>query len=329
VVSGREFNSTASLGITLFRGYEESVETVLRRADLAMYQAKGAGRDALRFFDPAMQTALDERSALESDLRLAIARGQFQLHFQPQIDRSGRIVGAEALLRWAHPQRGMVAPGDFIPLAEETGLILPIGRWVIEAAAERIHAWSASPSTRTLHLAINVSAHQFRQPEFADEVVQILANARADPGRLKIELTESVVINDIGDTLKKMLALRALGVGFALDDFGTGNSSLSYLSRLPLDQLKIDRSFVLNLPGDRSDAIIAQTIITMAGSLGLDVIAEGVETNEQHAFLDRHGCDAYQGYLFSRPLPLDEFERYVAAAHPPGAAAAIQPATAA
>ena len=328
-VSGREFHSSASLGVTLFRGHEESVETVLRRADLAMYQAKGAGRNALRFFDPAMQTALDERSALEADLRLAIARRELQLHYQPQIDSSGRTVGAEALLRWVHPQRGMVAPGDFIPLAEETGLILPIGRWVIEAAAEQIRAWSASSATRTLQLAINVSARQFRHPEFTSEVRQILAAARADPSRLKMELTESVVVNDIGDTLKKMLELRELGIGFALDDFGTGNSSLSYLSRLPLDELKIDRSFVLNLPGDRTDAIIAQTIITMAASLGLEVIAEGVETNEQRAFLAHHGCNAYQGYLFSRPLPLEAFERYVGAAWQQGTAPAGMPTTAA
>jgi diguanylate cyclase (GGDEF)-like protein/PAS domain S-box-containing protein len=316
VVSGREFHSAASLGVTLFRGQEESVETVLRRADLAMYQAKGAGRNALRFFDPAMQTALDERSALEADLRMAIPGNQLQLYFQPQVDNTGRILGAEALLRWLHPQRGLVAPADFIPLAEETGLIVPLGRWVMEAAAARILAWSRNAQTRGLHLAVNVSARQFRQAEFVGEVQQILQRAGADPGRLKVELTESVVINDIDDTLRKMAALRAMGIGFALDDFGTGNSSLSYLSRLPLDQLKIDRSFVMNLPEDRNDAIIAQTIITMAASLGLDVIAEGVETAAQRAFLEHHGCNSYQGYLFSRPLPLDEFERFVGACAP-------------
>jgi diguanylate cyclase (GGDEF)-like protein/PAS domain S-box-containing protein len=312
-VSGREFHSAASLGVTLFRGHEASVETVLRRADLAMYQAKGAGRNALRFFDPAMQTALDERSALEADLRLAIGRRELALHFQPQIDNDGHIIGAEALLRWFHPQRGVVGPADFIPLAEETGLILPIGQWVMAAAAAQIAAWSAAPATRRLRLAVNVSARQFRQADFVYEVQQILEQAQADPARLEIELTESVVINDIGDTLEKMHALRAMGIGFALDDFGTGSSSLSYLSRLPLDQLKIDRSFVLNLPGDRNDAIIAQTIITMAASLGLDVIAEGVETDAQRAFLEHHGCNSYQGYHFSRPLPLAEFEAFVAA----------------
>jgi len=316
LVSGREFHSAASLGVTLFRGHAESVETVLRRADLAMYQAKGAGRNALRFFDPAMQTALDERSALEADLRLAIGTAQLQLYFQPQIDNSGRIIGAEALLRWLHPERGLIPPSDFIPLAEETGLIIPLGHWVLGAAAARIVAWSEDPQMRGLGLAINVSARQFCQPEFVFEVGQVLAQAGADPSRLKMELTESVVINDMKDTLDKMRALRSLGIGFSLDDFGTGNSSLSYLSRLPLDQLKIDRSFVLNLPGNRNDAIIAQTIITMAASLGLEVIAEGVETDAQRSFLKHHGCNCYQGYLFSRPLPLPEFEQFVAAALP-------------
>jgi EAL domain-containing protein (putative c-di-GMP-specific phosphodiesterase class I) len=276
-----------------------------------------------------MQTALDERSALEADLRLAISHGQLRLHFQPQIDNAGNILGAEALLRWEHPERGLVAPGDFIPLAEETGLILPIGHWVIAAAAAQIVAWSEAPGTRDLRLAVNVSARQFRQPEFVYEVQQILACAQADPTRLKIELTESVVVNDIDDTLEKMRALRALGIGFSLDDFGTGNSSLSYLSQLPLDQLKIDKSFVINLPDNRNNAIIAQTIITMAASLGLDVIAEGVETAAQRAFLKRHGCNSYQGYFFSRPLPLAEFESFVTGAAQRRAPAGVLPAAAA
>jgi diguanylate cyclase (GGDEF)-like protein/PAS domain S-box-containing protein len=314
VVSGREFHSAASMGITLFRGHEESVETVLRRADLAMYQAKSAGRNALRFFDPAMQTALDERSALEADLRVAISAGQLLLYFQPQIDNAGDIIGAEALLRWLHPERGLVTPADFIPLAEETGLIIPLGRWVLATAAAQIAAWTASAATSELRLAINVSARQFRQAEFVDEVREVLNQAGADPARLKMELTESVVVNDIDDTLEKMRALREFGIGFSLDDFGTGQSSLSYLSRLPLDQLKIDKSFVLNLPGNRTDAVIAQTIITMAASLGLDVIAEGVETDAQRAFLKHHGCHSFQGYLFSRPLPLADFERFLAQA---------------
>jgi diguanylate cyclase (GGDEF)-like protein/PAS domain S-box-containing protein len=302
LLDGGEFHCAASLGVAMFRSDEESVESLLKHADLAMYKAKGAGRNTLRFFDPTMQVTLDERSALEADLRLAIEARQLHLQFQPQVDRDGRFIGAEALLRWTHPQRGMVPPDDFIPLAEETGLILPIGHWVMMAACEQIAAWSENPATRALRLAVNVSARQFRQPDFVADVRHVLARTGADPARLKIELTESMVLDDIGDTFEKMHTLKALGIGFSLDDFGTGNSSLSYLTRLPLDQLKIDRSFVLNLPDNRNDAIIAQTIITMARSLGLDVIAEGVETEAQREFLDCHDCTAYQGYLFSRPL---------------------------
>jgi diguanylate cyclase (GGDEF)-like protein/PAS domain S-box-containing protein len=312
ILDGREFHCAASLGVVLFGDTGESVETLLKHADLAMYRAKSAGRNTIRFFDPTMQTSLDERSALEADLRCAVEGRQLQLQYQPQIDDERGVIGAEALLRWSNPARGMVPPDEFIPLAEETGLILPIGHWVLQTACEQIVAWSAAPATRSLRLAVNVSARQFRQPDFVAEVSKILAQTGADPTRLKIELTESMVLEDIGDTLEKMRALKALGIGFSLDDFGTGNSSLSYLTRLPLDQIKIDRSFVLHLPESRNDAIIAQTIITMARSLGLDVIAEGVETEAQRNFLARHRCTAYQGYLFSRPLPLDELNRLLA-----------------
>ncbi len=308
-LGGHVFHCTVSIGIALFSGNAETVETPLKNADLAMYKAKGAGRNTLRFFDPGMQTALDERSALEADLRRAIDLDQLHLYYQAQVTADGRAVGAEALLRWIHPVRGLVAPGDFIPLAEETGLILPIGRWVLRQACAQIRAWSAAPATRRLRLAINVSARQFRQPDFVADVERALAAAGADPARLKIELTESMILDDLDDTLTKMVALQARGIGFSLDDFGTGYSSLAYLTRLPLEQLKIDMSFVRNLPGARSDAIVAQTIITMGRSLGLTVIAEGVETEEQLAFLEAHGCSAYQGFLFSRPLPLEEFER--------------------
>jgi diguanylate cyclase (GGDEF)-like protein/PAS domain S-box-containing protein len=313
-VGERQFHCPASLGVTLFRGNEDTVETVLKHADLAMYQAKNAGRNSLRFFDPAMQTALDERSALEADLRTAVELGQLRLYYQPQMNSARRIVGAEALLRWVHPERGLVPPGDFIPLAEETGLILPIGQWVLETACAQIQAWSVAPAMRDLRLAVNVSARQFRQPEFVALVRYVLKRTGADPTRLKVEITESVVLGDVGDTFAKMNDLKSLGISFSLDDFGTGNSSLSYLSKLPLNELKIDKSFVLNLPDNRNDSIIAQTIITMATSLGLEVIAEGVETEAQRTFLQRHGCNAHQGYLFSRPLPLLEFERFVAGA---------------
>ena len=301
----------ASLGATLFRNHDESLDAVLRHADLAMYKAKNSGRNTLRFFDPAMQTSLDERSALESDLRLALERGQLHLHYQAQMDGERHITGAEALLRWDHPERGLMLPGDFIPLAEETGLILPIGRWVLETACARIKAWSADAATRALRLAVNVSARQFRQPEFVAQVSQVLSEAGADPARLKIELTEGLVIGDVDDAIVKMQTLKALGVGFSMDDFGTGFSSLSYLKRLPLEQLKIDRSFVQYLACDLNDAAIVQTIITMGKILGLDVIAEGVETEAQLECLTGYGCLASQGFLFARPLPLPAFEAFV------------------
>ncbi|MDD5390266.1 MAG: EAL domain-containing protein [Gallionellaceae bacterium] len=310
-LDGREFHCTASLGVTLFQNHDESVETLLKQADLALYQAKGAGRNCLRFFDPAMQSALDEYSALESDLRLAVQCEQLQLYYQPQVDSMRRVIGAEALLRWRHPQRGLIAPDVFIPLAEESGLILPIGRWVLETACAQIKVWSAHAVTRDLRLAVNVSARQFRQAGFVAEVKAALDSCGADPGLLKIELTESLVIDNVAETIARMQALKALGVGFSMDDFGTGFSSLSYLKRLPLDQLKIDRSFVNDLATDPNDAAIVQTIITMGHTLGLDVIAEGVESEAQLARLDQYGCTHFQGFLFSRPLPLEEFEAWL------------------
>lgn len=310
-LEGHEFHCTVSIGVSLFRGLDESVEILLKHADLALYKAKSAGRNALRFFDPVMQTALDERSALEGDLRLALKQGQLQIFYQAQVDGARRVIGAEALLRWVHPQRGLVPPGDFIALAEETGLILPIGRWVLETACAQIKAWSAAPATCDLRLAVNVSARQFQQLEFVAEVQQVLAETGADPSRLDIELTESLVIDNVAETIVRMQALKALGVGFSVDDFGTGYSSLTYLKRLPLDQLKIDRSFVRDLATDPNDAAIVQTIITMGRILGLNVIAEGVETEAQLARLHQHGCIAYQGFLFGRPLPLEEFVKFL------------------
>jgi diguanylate cyclase (GGDEF)-like protein len=307
-LDGHETHCPASLGATLFRNHEESMDAVLRHADLAMYKAKNSGRNTLRFFDPAMQTSLDERSALESDLRLALERGQLHLYYQAQMDGERRITGAEALLRWEHPERGWLLPDGFIPLAEETGLILPIGRWVLETACAQLKAWSVSPATRALRLAVNVSARQFRQPEFVAQFSQALSEAGVEPTRLKIELTEGQVIDGVDDAIAKMQALRALGVGFSLDNFGTGFSSLSYLTRLPLEQLKIDRSFIRDLPDGLSDAAIVQTIITMGKILGLDVIAEGVETEAQRECLAGYGCLASQGFLFARPLPLTAFE---------------------
>lgn len=310
-LNDHDYQCTTSIGIRMFRDNNLTVEELLRHADLALYQSKNAGRNALRFFDPAMQVLQEKRNALVNDLRQACTLQQLRLYYQPQLDSARGVVGAEALLRWAHPKRGLVAPGEFIQLAEESGLILSIGHWVLEQACAQIKAWENNAFTRDLKVAINASARQFRQPDFVAEVRKVLKETGADPTRLKIELTESLVLNDVADTLEKMHALKSLGISFSLDDFGTGYSSLSYLTRLPLSQIKIDKAFVLNLPGSHSDAVITQTIITMARNLGLNVIAEGVETEEQHEFLDQHGSHAYQGYLFSRPLPLTEFERFL------------------
>ena len=308
LLEGQEHHSTASVGISLFSGYEETEEELLKRADAAMYRAKTAGRNTVRFFDPAMQAALETRARTEKELRRALPEQQLQLYYQAQLDNDRRIVGAEALIRWLHPERGLVAPGQFIPLAEETGLIVPIGQWVLEVACEQLKRWGNNPATAHLLMAVNVSARQFRQPDFVGLVRDILEGSGVDPSRLKLELTESLVLDNVADTIEKMHALKAVGVRFSIDDFGTGYSSLSYLKRLPIDQLKIDQSFVRDVITDPGDAVIVQTIIGMAGNLGLNVIAEGVETEAQREFLVLHGCRMFQGYLFSRPVPLADFE---------------------
>jgi diguanylate cyclase (GGDEF)-like protein/PAS domain S-box-containing protein len=305
VVQNSEVHSTPSIGIALFRGVQLPVQELLQRADLAMYQAKAQGRNTLCFFDPAMQAAASARSALEGDMRQGILRNEFLLHYQPVVDKAGKVLGAEALVRWNHPQRGMVPPGDFIPLAEQTGLILALGRQVLTMACRQLALWATAPHTADWTVAVNVSAQEFRQPGFADEVLSVLRDCGADPAHLKLELTESLLLHDVEDSILKMQALRTLGVGFSLDDFGTGYSSLSYLKRLPLDQLKIDQSFVRDVLTDPNDATIACTIITLAHSLGLDVVAEGVETEGQRAFLLRNGCQQFQGYLFGRPGPAE------------------------
>lgn len=304
---GVEHFGSASIGITLFQGRGESVEDLFKHADAAMYQAKQAGRSAIRFFDPAMQVALETRMALEADMRAALALEQFSLYFQPQVDDAGEIHAAEVLLRWRHPERGMVAPNEFIPLAEECGLIVPIGLWVLKTACACLALLDAHPGTRGLSLSVNVSARQFRQENFVAQVREVLQQSGAPASRLKLELTESVVLHDVEDAVTKMQALRELGVTFAMDDFGTGQSSLSYLKKLPLDQLKIDQSFVHDIAIDQDDAMIVQTIIAMARNLGLEVIAEGVETQAQVDFLRERGCFHFQGYLFGRPLPMDAF----------------------
>ena len=303
--------STPSIGMTLFFGHQTSIDELLKQADLAMYQSKTAGRNTLCFFDPAMQSMVADRAALELDLREAVRHQQFTLYYQPQVIGDGRLTGAEALLRWQHPQRGLVSPAEFIPLAEETGLILPLGLWVLETACSQLATWATQPATAQLFLAVNVSANQLHQADFVDQVLDVLSKTGANPKRLKLELTESLLVSDVEDTITKMSALKAHGVGFSLDDFGTGYSSLSYLKRLPLDQLKIDQGFVRHILIDPNDAAIAKMVIALADSLGLTVIAEGVEIEAQRDFLARLGCHAYQGYLFGRPVPLEAFEEFM------------------
>jgi diguanylate cyclase (GGDEF)-like protein/PAS domain S-box-containing protein len=305
------YHSTPSIGVTLFKGNRTAIDDLLKQADLAMYKAKDAGRNALRFFDPDMETAVMERAVLERDLRQAVHERKFLLHYQAQVFGAGRITGAEALARWPHPGRGWVSPVEFIALAEETGLILPLGHWVMETACSQLAIWATRPETADLTIAVNVSARQFRDPGFVAAVLDTLQRTGADPHRLKLELTESMLVANVEDIIEKMNALKARGVGFALDDFGTGYSSLSYLKRLPLDQLKIDQSFVRDILVDPNDAAIARTIVALAGSLGLGVIAEGVETAAQRDFLAAAGCHAYQGNFFSAPLPVADFEEFV------------------
>jgi len=312
-VNGKTLRSTASIGITLFDArHLENTEEPLKQADLAMYQAKAAGRNTMRFFDPEMQAVVNARAILETGLREAIDQGQLHLCFQAQVSDQQKLTGVEVLVRWNDPRRGMVSPGEFIPVAEETGLILPLGQWVLDTACVQLANWAKHGAMEHLTVAVNVSARQFHQADFVKQVLDTLKRSGANPNRLKIELTESMLVDDIEDIISKMSALKRRGVGFSLDDFGTGYSSLSYLKRLPLDQLKIDLSFVRDILLDPNDAAIAKMVIALADSMGLDVIAEGVETHAQRDFLADMGCLAYQGYLFSKPLALDEFEIYAA-----------------
>jgi len=303
------YHCTASIGIALFSDQEVSATELLRRVDTAMYQAKAAGRNTLCFFDPSMQAAAAARSVMTADLHEALGLGQFELHYQVQMDDHCQPIGAEALLRWHHPQKGFVPPGAFISLAEDTGLIVPLGNWVLENACHQLALWSTRPQLASLSLSVNVSARQFRQLNFTETVQEVLARTGAPANRLKLELTESTLIEDTDAVVRRMAELQALGIRFSLDDFGTGYSSLAYLKRLPLAQLKIDQSFVRDLLTDANDAAIVKTIIALGNSLGLAVIAEGVETDAQLSFLAEHGCREYQGYLFSKPAPLEEFER--------------------
>jgi len=300
-------HSTSSLGAVLFMGNATSVEELLKHADLAMYQAKGAGRNTLRFFDPQMQQAVSARAAMENDLRQGLQQQEFQLYYQAQVDANGHITGAEALLRWQRPQYGLVAPAHFIPLAEESGLIVPLGEWVLQTACRQLANWASQPSTAGLSLSVNVSARQFHQPDFVEMVRRTLQQTGAPAQQLKLELTESMLLQDVDDTIAKMQLLKQDGVCFSLDDFGTGYSSLAYIKRLPLDQLKIDQSFVRDIDNNASDVSIIRTIVALAGSMQLQVIAEGVETAPQRQFLLQQHCRAFQGYLFGKPVPIRAF----------------------
>ena len=317
-----EYFRSASIGISLFRGHDKSVDVLLKQADIALYKAKDAGRNAIRFFDNAMQTALDERAALEAGLRRALSRDELVLHVQPQVDTGRQLIGAEALLRWQPPNRPLVPPGDFIPLAEDTGLILPIGLWVLDQACAELRRWAADPRTERLFMAVNVSARQFRQADFVSQVGDALSRHDVKPDRLKLELTESLLLDNVEDVVTKMQALRRMGVHFSLDDFGTGYASLSYLKRFPFEQLKIDRSFIRDIMNNSDDAGIVRAIIAMGNTLRLNVVAEGVEDDEQHAYLARHGCCLFQGYLFGKPMSFADFQETLGTC-PPAVSEAI------
>jgi diguanylate cyclase (GGDEF)-like protein/PAS domain S-box-containing protein len=314
-LAGHEHCSSPSIGMTMMDESAQSVDDLIKQADLAMYQAKSAGRNTLRFFDVAMQSEVDTRAALESDLRDGLQGGEeLELHFQPVVDSDGRVSGAEALVRWQQPVRGLLLPCAFMGLAETTGLILPLGRWVLTMACEQLARWASNPQTAELILSFNVSVRQLREPEFVAQVTKALLLAGARPNRLRLELTEKVLVRRLDEVIEKMNALRELGVSFSIDDFGTGHASLIHLKQLPLSQLKIDHSFVHNVLNDANDAAIARTIVGLGNSLGLGVVAEGVETEAQKAFLSQMGCRAYQGFLFANAMPIDEFNEWVAKA---------------
>jgi EAL domain-containing protein (putative c-di-GMP-specific phosphodiesterase class I) len=308
ILGSHECHNTPSIGAALFNAHQSTIDELLKQADIAMYQSKTAGRNRLRFFDPKMQDSINARVLLEGELRKAIDARQFLLHYQVQVDVRGHPIGAEALIRWEHPVRGIVSPAHFISLAEDSGIILPLGEWILNTACAQLKVWQTDPGKSQITLAVNVSPRQFRQPDFAAQVLSAVTRHDIDPRLLKLELTESLFLDDIGETITTMSILHEEGIQFSLDDFGTGYSSLQYLKRLPLNQLKIDQSFVRDIVSDNSDREIVGTIIAMAKNLKLSVIAEGVETEEQLQLLKNSGCLSFQGYLFSKPLSLREFE---------------------
>jgi len=311
VIDNHQHFATPSIGVTPFVGLRTDVTDLLKQADLAMYQAKSQGRNTVCFFDPAMQAAVSANATISAELRTGLQEEQFVLHYQPQVDRQGVIIGVEALIRWRHPHKGLVSPAHFIPVAEDTGMILPLGRWVIETACRQLAVWSNWPQTSGLSVAVNVSVHQFKHPDFVDMVIDSIQRHGVRPHKLKLELTESLLAERMEVAIQKMHRLKKLGVRLGLDDFGVGYSSLSYLKQLPLDQLKIDKGFVADVLTDPHDAAISRAIIALAQSLNLQVVAEGVETQEQRDFLAYQGCDQFQGYLFAPPLPIETLDGFL------------------
>jgi len=311
-IQDNELHVTPSIGIALFPDEQQTADDVLKNADIAMYQAKDDGRNLIRFFLPSMQRAAEQRLQLQTELRNCLQGDELLIYLQPQLDEKLQLLGAEVLLRWEHPVRGLILPGEFIEAAEDSGQVLAIGEWVLRSACELIARWSKNPNLcQQLRLAVNVSPVQFRQADFALKLEEILRISDANPALITLELTEGQLMNNLGDTVEKMEYLKALGVRFSIDDFGTGYSSLAYLKRLPVDEVKIDRSFVHDVTSDQGDAGLVETIITMAGNLKLGVVAEGVETRDELEFLQSHGCNSYQGYYFQKPCTVDEFEQYM------------------
>jgi EAL domain-containing protein (putative c-di-GMP-specific phosphodiesterase class I) len=289
----------------------ENVQDPLKRADIAMSEAKNYGRNTYRFFDPSIQSQVQERAEIDAGLRQALEKNQLVLYYQPQVNHIQQVTGVEALLRWQHPSKGLISPAIFIPIAEENGFIIPLGKWVLETACQQLSAWAKHPKTAKLSIAVNVSASQFARDEFVQDVIEILERTQAPAHLLKLELTESALVMRIEDVIAKMMVLKRYGVMFSLDDFGTGYSSLAYLKRIPIDQLKIDQSFVRDIVVNSNDAEIAKIIIVLTKTFGISVVAEGVETEAQRDVLEKYGCYDYQGYLFAKPMPIDEFEQYL------------------
>jgi diguanylate cyclase (GGDEF)-like protein len=301
------YHCTSSVGVVLFGDPSNSVDELMKQADTAMYQAKAMGRNTFRFFDPEMQAEVAARAVVDNELHHAIRKNEFTLYYQAQVDGAGRVTGAEALIRWQHPTRGLVSPAEFIAQAEVNGIIQPMGRWVLESACAQLVAWAAQPETARLTLSVNISAVQFRSPDFVEHILRTITATGANPKRLKLEVTESLLLNNVDDVIGKMVALKSRGLGFSLDDFGTGYSSLAYLKLLPLDQIKIDRSFVRDVLTDTNDLAIIRIVVALANTMGVAVMAEGVETDAQRALLAVNGCHAYQGYFFARPVPIHDF----------------------